>query len=136
MRAPVFAVLSACLIPTAALAKDPPIDCAKQTTTVEQNFCADADFDAADKDLNKAYAAALARIAARSDIPAPYDAKSFEAAVRAAQRAWIAFRNSECKGVVPFQFTGGTATTAAVLSCMTDKTKARTKELTEGIEPL
>jgi len=106
------------------------IDCAKASSTVEMNFCADKDFQAADKSLNEAYAAALASIKTR-DLEKPYDAKSFEAAMRASQRAWLAYRDADCKDLVPQEWSGGSGTTSAVLGCMTEKTMQRTKDLKE-----
>ena len=106
------------------------IDCAKASSTVEMNFCADKDFQAADKSLNEAYAAALASIKTR-DLEKPYDAKSFETAMRASQRAWLAYRDADCKDLVPQEWSGGSGTTSAVLGCMTEKTMQRTKDLKE-----
>jgi len=106
------------------------VDCANAATTVEINFCAEKDFDAADKDLNAAYAAALASTKTR-DLDKPYDAKSFEAAMRESQRAWLAYRDADCKDLVAQEWTGGTGAAAAILGCMTEKTAQRTKELRE-----
>ena len=94
------------------------------------NFCADKDFQAADKALNEAYEAALASTKTR-ELEKPYDAKSFEAAMRAAQRAWIAYRDADCKDLTAQEWSGGTGTTSAVLGCMTEKTMQRTKDLKE-----
>jgi len=107
---------------------DEPIDCAKAMSTVEINFCADKDYQAADKVLNETYALAL-KFTRDRNLEKPYDAKSFEEALRNAQRSWIAYRDAECKGVVPQQFAGGTITTSAILGCMTRETVRRTKEL-------
>ena len=106
-------------------------DCGKAITTVEMNACADQELAAADAKLNEAYKKALDK-AAGQNAPAPYDAKAYEAAIRAAQRAWVAFRDADCKGVVPFEWGGGTGATAAVLGCLSSKTTARTKELEES----
>ena len=106
------------------------IDCANASSTVEMNFCADKDFQAADKALNAAYEAALASTKTR-DLEKPYDAKSFEAAMRAAQRAWVAYRDADCKDLTAQEWSGGTGTTSAVLGCMTEKTMQRTKDLKE-----
>ncbi|MBS0253345.1 MAG: DUF1311 domain-containing protein [Proteobacteria bacterium] len=115
-------------------AADEPINCAKAESTVEMNFCADKDYQAADKELNAAYAAALKSVRTR-DMEKPYDAKSFEEALRTAQRAWIAYRDADCKGVIAQVWTNGTGATSAILGCMTAKTVQRTKELKEEFEP-
>jgi uncharacterized protein YecT (DUF1311 family) len=106
------------------------IDCAKASSTVEMNFCAEKDFQAADRDLNAAYTAALASIRTR-DLEKPYDAKTFEAAMRVSQRAWLAYRDSDCKGLVAQEWSGGSGATSAILGCMTEKTIQRTKDLKE-----
>jgi uncharacterized protein YecT (DUF1311 family) len=109
---------------------DDPIDCENASTTVEMNFCSDEDFKAADAKLNAAYKKVLAQIAG-SDLEKPYDRQSWEEALRASQRAWVAFRDADCRGAVPMEWSGGTGTTSAVLGCMTGKTVARTQELAE-----
>lgn len=106
------------------------IDCANALSTVEMNFCAEKDFNTADTALNSAYSAALAFVKGR-DLEKPYDAKSFEEALRASQRAWLAFRDADCKDLVAQEWSGGTGTAAASLGCMTAKTIERTKDLKE-----
>ncbi|WP_439542706.1 lysozyme inhibitor LprI family protein [Hyphomicrobium sp.] len=115
---------------TAPALADDPIDCAEQNTTVEMNFCADEDFKASDAKLNAAYKKVLAQIAG-GDLEKPYDRESWDKALRESQRAWVAFRDADCKGLVPVEWSGGTGTTSAVLGCMTAKTDARTKEFAE-----
>ena len=109
---------------------DERVDCENASTTVEMNICSDEDFKAADAKLNATYKKVLAQIAA-SDLEKPYDRASWDEALRASQRAWVAFRDADCKGAVPMEWSGGTGTTSAVLGCMTAKTETRTKELAE-----
>lgn len=111
-------------------AADDAIDCANANSTVEMNFCSDKAFDEADAKLNAVYQNVLAQIA-KSDLEKPYDRASWEAAMREAQRAWVAFRDADCKGAVPMEWSGGTGTSAAVSGCMTEKTETRAKELSE-----
>lgn len=125
---PVCFLLSA-LASHPAAAED-PIDCTGPSTTVAMNFCSDAAFKAADTKLNDVYKKVLANIAA-SDLDKPYDRASWEAALREAQRAWVAFRDADCKGAVPMEWSGGTGTSAAVAGCMTEKTDARAQDLME-----
>lgn len=96
--------------------------------------CSEQEFERADAELNVAYREALAAIAKTTNDP-PYDAKKFEAALRASQRAWVAWRVAECEGLIPMFWTGGTGVTGEVLGCMTEKTEARTKEIRQRFEP-
>ena len=137
LRASAAAVfLCAVSLSQAARAEDPEpaIDCTNASATFELNFCADKELAAADAQLNDAFKKALVFIA-KSGAERPYDSKSWEDALRASQRAWIAYRDADCKGLAPMSWTGGTGTTGAVLGCMSAKTKARTKELLEVAEP-
>lgn len=131
-----FCLCAAIAVPASAIpaAADEPINCANANSTVEINYCADKAYEAADKELNAAYAAALKVVRSR-DLEKPYDAKSFEEAVRSAQRAWVAYRDAECKGVVAQVWTNGTGSASAILGCMTDKTVQRTKELKDQLQP-
>jgi len=106
------------------------VSCDKAVNTFDLNACAERAFEADDAALNAAYRKALDAIA-KHDAPAPYDRKAYEAAFRAAQRAWVAYRDGACKGVVPFGWGGGTGTTAAVLGCLSEKTKVQTQEISD-----
>lgn len=115
----------------AALADEAPkINCENATATVELNFCAERDFDAADAELNKVYAEALKAIPDMAT-EAPYDAKGWEAALRASQRAWVAYRDAECNDHVAMFWTGGSGATSDIIGCKEEMTRARTKELKE-----
>ena len=121
-------LLLASAAPSAA--EDPPVDCEDARNTVESNMCADKAFKAADARLNDVYGKVLAHIA-EGGVEEPYDSKSWDKSMREAQRAWVAFRDADCKGAVPMEWQGGTGTTAAVLGCMTQKTETRAEELAE-----
>lgn len=114
-------------------AAEDAIDCDNASSTVEMNFCSDEAFQEADAKLNAVYKKVLAHIA-EADLEKPYDRDSWEKAMRESQRAWVAFRDADCKGAVPMEWSGGSGTSAAVNGCMTEKTEARTKELTERYE--
>ncbi|MFN0218138.1 MAG: lysozyme inhibitor LprI family protein [Hyphomicrobium sp.] len=109
---------------------EPKIDCGAALSTFEMNACAEKDFAAADAALNDIYKIALAAVPEMAG-DAPYDAKSWEAALRASQRAWVAFRDAECHGHVPMFWTGGTGATADILGCQTSMTNERIKALKE-----
>lgn len=106
-------------------------DCAAATTTVDLVACAQRDFQTADTGLNAAYKRALDAVRGH-DAPPPNDAKAYETALRAAQRAWVAYRDADCKGVVPFAWSGGQGAETEILGCLTAKTEARTRELLEA----
>lgn len=127
------AIAALVVISVTAFAQDKPIDCAKAMSTYEMNYCADRELAKADAQLNEVYRKALAKVAASTQ-PKPYDAKHWEAALRASQRAWVQFRDADCKGLVPMGWSGGTGTTGEVLGCMTEKTEARVKELKDRFE--
>jgi uncharacterized protein YecT (DUF1311 family) len=109
------------------------VDCGKAVATPELNHCAELDFEKADKALNQAYRAALARIDGATELDAKVRA-GWRKTLQDAQRKWIAFRDADCKGAMAYEWYGGTGATAAVLGCMTALTEARTKELQERNE--
>lgn len=85
-RALPLAVLLPLLATTsAAEARPRNINCAKAKSTAEMNYCADRDFAAADKALNKTYRRAIGKTRDR-DLEEPYDAARFEGAMREAFR--------------------------------------------------
>ncbi len=106
------------------------IDCETATATTELNACADQDFEAADAELNTIYGEALKAIPEMAG-EAPYDAQGWEGALRASQRAWVAYRDAECNDHVAMFWTGGTGATADIIGCKADMTRARTKALKE-----
>lgn len=112
---------------------EPKTDCQNATSTVELNFCAEQDLDKADAELNAVYQKAIAAVPEMAT-DAPYDAKSWEAALRASQRAWVQFRDAECDKHVPMFWGGGTGTTGDVLGCKTELTNARIKQLKDRYE--
>ena len=59
----------------------------------------------------------------------------YRSALLASQRAWIAYRDADCK-VASFEFRGGSAQGMAGGQCLTDVTKARTAELKQLFESM
>jgi uncharacterized protein YecT (DUF1311 family) len=131
MTRPLLALL-ALLVASPSLAQAPR-DCAKAVSTPEINACEADALDRADKALNIAYRATLARVD-KADMEAAPRAE-WRKAVQEAQRRWIAFRDADCDGAVAFEWYGGTGATAAVLACKRAMTEARTKELRERGNP-
>jgi uncharacterized protein YecT (DUF1311 family) len=94
-------------------------ECADPQDQTTMNICAGKEFDAADKALNTAYREIVGRIG---------DDHETKAALTAAQRAWIAFRDGECA----FQarsVDGGSIYPLIVAGCKTTLTEARTQQL-------
>jgi uncharacterized protein YecT (DUF1311 family) len=118
-----------------ATAQEPAVaDCSEALSTVEMNNCAGAELEKADTELNRVYAKALTAVPGLATDETPFDAKSWEASLRASQRAWVAFRDAECEEHVAKFWGGGTGATVDVLGCKTEKTEQRTKELKQRYE--
>ena len=113
-------------VPTRA---EEPLDCTEAMSTVEMNTCAGAEFAKADRELNEVYARALKAIPDMAPEEPQFDAKAWENALRASQRAWIAFRDAECEDHIAMFWSGGTGATVDVIGCKTEKTEARIKDL-------
>jgi uncharacterized protein YecT (DUF1311 family) len=122
--------LALCLLPCAAAAQD--VDCANAMTQLEMNSCAAQDWQAADVDLNAAYAAAIT-VMQDSDNTFPAEGKTEEARLRDAQRAWVAFRDAACESA-GYPMRGGSAEPLLTYGCMLDLTIQRTDALNSLIE--
>ena len=109
------------------------VDCEKASTTVDLNICAEQSLDVADKALNEAYKKILADLVLPDTENAAGNAKWTEA-LKVSQRAWVAFRDADCDKLMVHEAGGGTATTGAILGCMTEMTDARTKNLKDRYE--
>ena len=112
-------VLLACVIGTAAIPSARAGDCDAERTQGGLNMCAGRVFETADAELNAAYRQLVARLAGQPDI---------RKLLAAAQRSWIAFRDTECafrsSGVQ-----GGSAHPMVESMCLTGLTKARIQDL-------
>ena len=93
------------------------LDCKTATNQASLNECAGKDFKAADDQLNALYKQAQDRLAH----PATPDAKAL---LTEAQRAWIAFRDAECK-FRSSDSEGGSIYPMTVLGCRTEITLKR-----------
>ncbi len=106
-------------------------------TQADLNVQVDRAYHAADAALNAQYRATMA-VAAKDDggraadlakgAASPDRDATYQAALLASQRAWLAYRNAQCK-VAGFEYRGGSAQDMAEAQCMTALTKARTAEL-------
>ena len=98
--------------------------CQRDGSGLDSAICAHDELLKADAQLNDAYQTALKRL--DSD-PDQADAK---AALVAAQREWIKFRDADCR-LQDRIFQHGSMRAALVESCLRERTEQRTKELKE-----
>ncbi|MGL5010107.1 MAG: lysozyme inhibitor LprI family protein [Paracoccaceae bacterium] len=106
------------------------VNCFDPITQMEMNICSYQEWEAADADLNRVYAAAMAIVQAR-DAEYPIQGLSEEDRLRAAQRAWVTFRDANCDAA-GYQFRGGSAEPLLINGCLRSMTEARIEEL-EGL---
>ncbi|HEY2033069.1 MAG TPA: lysozyme inhibitor LprI family protein [Rhizomicrobium sp.] len=104
------------LASTGARAGD-TVDCNNAMTQMDMNICADREYQRADKALGHAYTTAMSS----------EDGKGREL-LRASERAWIAFRDAECTYEANAS-AGGSIQPMEYSNCLTELTKARTKQL-------
>ena len=103
------------------------IDCANAMSQVEMTYCAEQDWNAADAELNTAYAATK-DLMKQIDAALPADQQGAVTSLRDAQRAWIAFRDSAC-AAEGYTMRGGTGESMVIYSCRARLTQARTADL-------
>ena len=88
------------------------------TTRLEVNACLNARFEESDATLNRYYQAAIKRLRKEGrDEPAQKFVQ--------AERAWIAYRNTECGAVIDY-WSGGTIRVSMDLDCRIRLTRLRT----------
>ncbi|MGA8614315.1 MAG: lysozyme inhibitor LprI family protein [Xanthobacteraceae bacterium] len=99
----------------------PVADCGKFTTQMDLNKCAAENLQSADKALNGAYQALMAK----------QDDAASKRRLKDAQRAWIAFRDRECAFEIGPRETGGTIWPTEVSGCLEEITATRIRALTQ-----
>lgn len=117
-------LFAALLIPVPALA-----DCSDPQNQSEMNICAHDAYMAADKELNEVYGRAMA-VMKEMDRYLEAGLKGAAITLRAAQRAWIVFRDKACEAY-GFQARGGSMEPMLVGGCLARLTRERTKHLQE-----
>ena len=112
-------------LPLTAAAQD--VDCAKAEAQVELTFCAEQDWNDADAKLNDAYRRAMEVMKA---VDANLDTTDRGAAdsLRAAQRAWVTFRDATC-AAEGWSYHGGSAEPMVIYACRARVSDARADEL-------
>ena len=110
------AAFSANAAPRSGYSKSYDACMAKANTTVDMDSCNAAELKTRDAALNAAYAAALKRVGTAAD------------AFKAAERAWIVYRDADC-GVYENRDEFGTLGVIEAGDCMIDRTIERTRVL-------
>jgi len=121
-------VLACTALPAAAQ----EVDCANAMAQMELNQCAYQDWEAADAELNAAYKDAMVLLR-DWDANLPADEQGGAEALKAAQRAWITFRDNAC-AAEGYAMKGGTAEPLLVYGCMRLLTEERTGHLRGMVE--
>ncbi|MBD0415148.1 lysozyme inhibitor LprI family protein [Oryzicola mucosus] len=114
---------------TPAYAQWAPSTSCDQFGGYELENCLNKALATADATLNDTYKKAEAAITADSDASAE-DKKTWLGNLVAAQRAWVAFRDANCKfDLIAAEWNSGSGTTSAQQACVLAATLARTTEL-------
>lgn len=119
-----LAFIAAVLLPAPVWAQ---VDCANAVAQMEMTFCAERDWQAADADLNRAYAAARG-LMRQIDANLPRDQRGAEENLKEAQRAWITFRDKAC-AAEGYLMHGGSAEPMVIYGCMAHLTQQRAADL-------
>jgi uncharacterized protein YecT (DUF1311 family) len=120
-----FALLALTCLATPTAARD--IDCANTSVQMEMNFCAEQDWQAADAELNRVYTSVMADMKAM-DQSLPPELKGAAQTLREAQRAWITFRDANCR-LAGYPMRGGSAEPLLIYGCLRQMTTDRSAEL-------
>lgn len=125
-------MILALLLLAAAANADPELDCTRDDLAQQElNICVRMDFEQADKALNAQWKLTAAEMKRRDaeygDLYADGEPGYYDTLL-AAQRAWITFRDANCR-LSGYEMRGGSAEPMVVSGCMADMTVKRTKEL-------
>ena len=101
-----------------AMADD--LNCKNPQDQQSMNFCAEKDYQAADKKLNAVY----------QKIMTALDDDGYKTKLKAAERAWMTFRDTQCTFETA-ENEGGSIHPMVYSGCEARLTNARTKELQE-----
>jgi len=129
MRVLFVAAAAAISFLTAPALQAQDVDCNNAQTQLDMTLCAKMDWEAADAELNAAYSEAMAAMK-QTDSTLLADLKGAAETLKAAQRAWIPFRDKACESY-GFLARGGSMEPMLVLQCRADLTRQRTAELKE-----
>ena len=118
------------LIASQALAEE-PLNCLDPQDQMTMTQCAGLDFEKADNGLNAIWPALKAQ-AIEDDKNEGKGLHDTEDALMASQRAWLAFRDAECKWQ-GFAAHGGSMEPMLVNMCAAKLTRDRIKQLQTGV---
>ncbi|MBB3936314.1 lysozyme inhibitor LprI family protein [Aureimonas phyllosphaerae] len=119
-----LALTAATLFALALPAMAEEIDCTDPQTQTDMTLCAQADLDTADETLNALYAKVRERLKGEDQRLT---------ALRDAQRAWIAYRDSEC-AFRSSAVDGGSAQPMVEAQCKSEKTARRSADLQDYLD--
>ena len=110
-------------------------ECAKFADTYDINMCEQRQFEQADRALNAQWKLSLAAMKRRDAEPeVPRTAlPSYTQALIAAQRAWLQYRDTNCR-VWGYRVRGGTAEPGREMACEISLTIDRTRELRDQVQ--
>lgn len=108
------------------------VDCDTATAQMELTYCAEQEWTRADEDLNDAYRAAIVLMKS-IDAGLPQAERGAEANLRAAQRAWVTFRDAAC-AAEGYPMHGGSAEPMVIYGCRAQVSAQRAKSLWELAE--
>lgn len=122
MRQIITALFVTCLCAFNGAAQKPAAQtkkprCADLTTQSAMNICAEDEYKKADAELNRVYRQLLPKLEA-----------AHQEKLKAAQRAWLAFRDAHCE-CEAFAFDGGSMQPLMRFSCLDGETHTRTQQL-------
>ena len=109
--------------------------CAKFVDTYHINLCEQRQLEAADRALNAQWKTSLAAMKRRdAGVQDPRSTPpTYTQALIAAQRAWLQFRETNCR-VWGYRVRGGTAQPGREMACETALTIERTRELRDQVK--
>jgi uncharacterized protein YecT (DUF1311 family) len=99
--------------------------CTALSAPAAQSGCLEKLATAADARLNETYRRAVTMI----DKSGSDNVDEWKAELKAAQQAWIAFRDADCGALVGYEWGHGTGMGSATESCLLQKTEQRTRDL-------
>ena len=108
--------------------------CANATTQTDMNACAAMDAHVADGRINRQWSATYAVMKKRDNADTSRGGgPGYAAALLAAQRAWLQYREKQCV-VEGLEVSGGSMQPMVISNCRAQMTDARTKQLARLVE--